>query len=159
LRGEEMKRLIELNVNGDTRDVIIEDNKTLLQVLRDDLGLTGAKRGCDHGECGACTVIIDGKAVLLCLQLAVEAQGKSIETIEGLAEGGELHPLQKSFVENGAVQCGFCSPGMILTAKTLLNSIPQPTEVDIKKALGGNYCRCTGYAQIVDAVKKAAEVK
>ena len=152
-----MKRLIELNVNGDTRDVIAEDNKTLLQALRDDLGLTGTKRGCDHGECGACTVVVDGKAVLSCLQLAVEAQGKRIETIEGLAEGGELHPLQKSFVENGGVQCGFCSPGMILTAKTLLDSNPRPTEQDIKKAIGGNYCRCTGYTQIIDAVKKAAE--
>ncbi len=152
-----MKRLIELNVNGETKDVIIEDNKTLLQVLRDQLRLTGTKRGCDHGACGSCTVLVDGKAVLSCCQLAIEMQGKRIETIEGLGEGGEPHPLQKSFVENGAVQCGFCSPGMILTSKSLLDSNPQATEEDIKISIGGNYCRCTGYNQIIEAIKKVAE--
>ena len=154
-----MKKLIQLNVNGDTRDVIVEDHYTLLQVLRTEMGLTGTKRGCDHGECGACTVLVDGKAVLSCCQLAVEMQGKNIETIEGLAEGGQLHPLQKSFVENGAIQCGFCTPGMILTAKAMLDSNPKVTEEDIKRNLGGNFCRCTGYNQIIDAVKKVAEAR
>jgi carbon-monoxide dehydrogenase small subunit len=153
----QMKRLIELNVNGETKDVIIEDNETLLQVLRDQLRLTGTKRGCDHGACGSCTVLVDGKALLSCCQLAIEMQGKRIETIEGLGEGGEPHPLQKSFVENGAVQCGFCSPGMILTAKSLLDSNPQATGEDIKRSIGGNYCRCTGYNQIIEAIKKVAE--
>ena len=152
-----MKKLIQLNVNGDTRDVIAEDHYTLLQVLRTEIGLTGTKRGCDHGECGSCTVLVDGKAVLSCCQLAVEMQGKNIETIESLAEGGQPHPLQKSFVENGAIQCGFCTPGMILTAKAMLDSNPRVTEEDIKRNIGGNFCRCTGYNQIIDAVKKVAE--
>src|SRR3972149_543843 len=115
-----MKKVIQLQVNGEPRDVMIEDHYTLLQVLRNELGLTGTKRGCDHGECGACTVLIDGKAVLSCCQLAIEMQGKEIETIEHLTASGEMHPLQRSFVEHGAVQCGFCTPGMILTAKELL---------------------------------------
>lgn len=153
-----MKQLIELNVNGETKDVIIEDHRTLLEVLRDQLRLTGAKKGCDQGACGSCTVLVDGKAVLSCSQLAIEMQGKRIETIEGLNHGGKPHPLQKSFVENGAVQCGFCSPGMILTAKALLDSTPGASEEEIKRAVGGNYCRCTGYNQIVDAVKKVAAV-
>ena len=152
-----MKKLIQLNVNGDTRDVIAEDHYTLLQVLRTEIGLTGTKRGCDHGECGSCTVLVDGKAVLSCCQLAVEMQGKNIETIESLTEGGQPHPLQKSFVENGAIQCGFCTPGMILTAKAMLDSNPRVTEEDIKRNIGGNFCRCTGYNQIIDAVKKVAE--
>ena len=152
-----MKKLIQLDVNGDIRDVIIGDHYTLLQVLRDELVLTGTKRGCDHGECGSCAVLVDGKAVLSCCQLAIEMQGKRIETIESLTAGGELHPLQRSFVENGAVQCGFCTPGMILTAKALLDSNPRATVEDIKRNIGGNFCRCTGYNQIVDAVKKVAE--
>ncbi len=152
-----MKKLIQLTVNGDVRDVIIEDHHTLLQVLRTEIGLTGTKRGCDHGECGACTVLIDGKAVLSCCQLAIEMQGKNIETIENLTATGEMHPLQKSFVENGAVQCGFCTPGMILTSKALLDKKPNANEEDIKRFIGGNLCRCTGYNQIIDAVKKVAE--
>jgi carbon-monoxide dehydrogenase small subunit len=154
---EQMKKLIQLNVNGDTRDVIVEDHYTLLQVLRTEMGLTGTKRGCDHGECGSCTVLVDGKAVLSCCQLAVEMEGKNIETIESLATGGQPHPLQKSFVETGAIQCGFCTPGMILTAKAMLDSNPRVTEEDIKRNIGGNFCRCTGYNQIIDAVKKVAE--
>ena len=152
-----MKKLIQLTVNGDVRDVIIEDHYTLLQVLRTEIGLTGTKRGCDHGECGSCTVLIDGKAVLSCCQLAIEMQGKNIETIENLTATGEMHPLQKSFVENGAVQCGFCTPGMILTSKALLDKKPNANEEDIKRHIGGNFCRCTGYNQIIDAVKKVAE--
>ena len=151
-----MKKVIQLQVNGEPRDVMIEDHYTLLQVLRNELGLTGTKRGCDHGECGACTVLIDGKAVLSCCQLAIEMQGKEIETIENLTASGEMHPLQRSFVEHGAVQCGFCTPGMILTAKELLTSTPQAGEADIKRQIGGNYCRCTGYNQIVEAIKRAA---
>jgi len=152
-----MRQLIELNINGETKEVAIKEHSTLLQVLRNDLRMTGSKRGCDHGECGSCTVLVDGKAVLSCLQLAVSMQGKRIETIEGLAKGGELHPLQRSFLENGAVQCGFCSPGMILTAKALIDANPRPTDEDIKRAIGGNYCRCTGYSQIIESVKKVAE--
>ncbi|MBW2028711.1 MAG: (2Fe-2S)-binding protein [Deltaproteobacteria bacterium] len=152
-----MKKVIELNVNGDTRDVVIEDHSTLLEVLREGLGLTGIKRGCDHGACGACTVLVDGKAVLSCCQLAIEMEGRRIETIEGLSSGGQLHPLQGAFVEKGAVQCGFCTPGMILTAKALLDENSKASEEGIKRAIGGNYCRCTGYNQIVRAVKAVAE--
>ncbi|MDP2644506.1 MAG: (2Fe-2S)-binding protein [Desulfobacterales bacterium] len=151
-----MKKLIQLNVNGDTREVIVEDHYTLLQVLRTEMGLTGTKRGCDHGACGACTVLVEGKAMLSCCLLAVEMPGRKIETIEGLTGGGQLHPLQRSFIDNGAIQCGFCTPGMILTAKALLDENPKATEEEIKRSLGGNYCRCTGYNQIIDAVKKAA---
>jgi len=151
-----MKKIIQLDVNGEPRDVILEDHYTLLQVLRNGLGLTGTKRGCDHGECGSCTVLVDGKAVLSCCQLAIEMQGKKIETIESLTASGEMHPLQKSFVENGAVQCGFCTPGMIMTAKALLDSNPRATEEEIKRHIGGNYCRCTGYNQIVESIKKVS---
>ena len=152
-----MKKVIQLNVNGEPKDVIIEDHYTLLRVLRNEIGLTGTKRGCDHGECGSCTVLVDGKAVLSCCQLAIEMQGRQIETIENLSAGGQMHPLQKSFVENGAIQCGFCTPGMIMTAKALLESNADPREEDIKKYIGGNYCRCTGYNQIIEAIKKAIE--
>jgi len=122
-----MKRLIELNINGENKEIAIEPNRTLLQVLREDLGLTCTKRGCDLGACGACTVLIDGKAVLSCLQLAIELEGKRIETIEGLSQGEKLHPIQKSFIEKGAIQCGFCTPGMILSAKALIDKNPDPT--------------------------------
>ena len=153
-----MKKIIELNVNGERKEVFVEENRTLLQVLRDNLGLTGAKKGCELGECGACTVLVDGKAVLSCLTLAIEMQGRQIETIEGLAKDGEIHPLQRSFAENGAIQCGFCTPGMILTAKTLLDSNPNPTREEIKKAIGGNYCRCTGYSKIIDAIENVKKI-
>ena len=152
-----MKRLIELTVNGIVHSVAAEPRRTLLEVLREDLGYIGTKRACDTGECGACTVIIDGRAVLACLTLAVEAQGRKIATIEGLSNGEGLDPLQQSFVDCGAIQCGFCSPGMILSAKALLNENPQPSREEIRKAIGGNLCRCTGYSKIVEAIEAAAK--
>ena len=147
-----MKRIITLNVNGEDFEVLIEVHRTLLEVLREDLGLTGTKRGCDLGTCGACTVLIEGKPYLSCLTLAVDVQGKKIVTIEGLAQGEEIHPLQKAFVEKGAIQCGFCTPGMILTAKAFLDENPHPSEEEVKKAISGNLCRCTGYIKIVEAI-------
>ena len=149
-----MKELIELKVNGEEYEVAIQPWRTLLEVLRNDLGLTGAKRGCDEGDCGACTVIIDGKTKLACLTLAIEAEGKEIETIEGLAKGGELHPIQEAFVEHGAIQCGFCTPGMILSAKALLEENPKPSEEEIRRGISGNLCRCTGYVKIVEAIQE-----
>ncbi len=154
-----MKRVISLTVNGETHEVVVEPRTTLLEVLRDSLGLTGAKEGCSLGNCGACTVLLDGKPVLSCLLLAVEAQGKEIVTIEGLAEGGKLHPLQEAFVEHGAVQCGFCIPGMILSAKAFLDENPHPTEEEVKEAISGNLCRCTGYSDAVRAILAAAKAK
>ena len=152
-----MKRMIELNVNGEAHTVIAEDHRTLLEVLRESLGLTGTKEACDLGDCGACTVLIDGKPTLSCLTLALDAQGKEITTIEGLAKNGQLHPVQKAFVDKGAVQCGFCTPGMILTGKALLDNNPHPTEAEVRQGISGNLCRCTGYVKIVDAVLAAAE--
>ena len=154
-----MKRAIELSINGDTYDVVVSPNNTLLEVLRDKLGLMGTKRGCDLGACGACTVLINGEAYLSCVMLAIDARGKDILTIEGLAEGGELHPLQSSFVEKGGLQCGFCTPGMILTAKAILNEEENPTEDVIKRKMAGNLCRCTGYKKVVEAVMSANESK
>ena len=147
-----MKRVIELNINGDSHEVLVAPNNTLLEVLRDKLGLMGTKRGCDLGACGACTVLINGEAYLSCVMLAVDAGGKDIMTIEGLAEGGDLHPLQSAFVEKGGLQCGFCTPGMILTAKAILDEEENPTEEVIKKKMAGNLCRCTGYKKIVEAI-------
>jgi carbon-monoxide dehydrogenase small subunit len=152
-----MKQAIELNVNGDTYDVLVSPNHTLLEVLREKLGLMGTKRGCDLGACGACTVLVNGEACLSCMMLAVDACGKEITTIEGLAEGAELHPLQSAFVENGGLQCGFCTPGMILTAQAILNEDPHPTEEDIKKKMAGNLCRCTGYKKVVEAVMSVCD--
>lgn len=152
-----MKRILNLHVNGDKFEILVEVNKTLLQVLREDLGFTGTKRGCDLGACGACTVLIDGKPRLACLTLAFDAQGKEILTIEGLSLNGDLHPLQRAFVEKGAIQCGFCTPGMILTAKAFLDEHPRPSEGEIKRAIAGNLCRCTGYVKIVEAILTAAE--
>ena len=153
-----MKQIISLNVNNDTHQVAACPSQTLLDVLRDDLGLTGTKRSCGTGTCGMCTVIIDKKAVLACLTLAVECEGKTITTIEGISNpDGTLHPLQKSFIENGAVQCGFCSPGIIMTAKALIDKNPNPDEEDIKEALAGTICRCTGHFKTIEAVQKAAE--
>ncbi len=153
-----MKQIISLNVNNDTHQVAAYPSQTLLDVLRDDLGLTGTKRSCGTGTCGMCTVIIDKKAVLACLTLAIECVGKTITTIEGISNpDGTLHPLQKSFVENGAVQCGFCSPGIIMTAKALIDKNPNPDEEDIKEALAGTICRCTGHFKTIEAVQKAAE--
>ena len=152
-----MKQLIELNVNGDSYEVAVEPRMTLLEVLRDSLGLTGAKNGCALGNCGSCTVLIDGKPVTSCLLLAVEAQGKEIVTIEGLSEDGKLHPIQQAFIDHSALQCGFCTPGMILSAKALLDNKPHPTEEEVKEAISGNLCRCTGYVDIVDAILDVSE--
>jgi carbon-monoxide dehydrogenase small subunit len=152
-----MKRAIELNINGDTHEVLVSPNHTLLEVLRDKLGLVGTKRGCDLGACGACTVLINGEAYLSCVMLAIEASGKEILTIEGLAEGGELHPLQSAFVETGGLQCGFCTPGMILTAKAILDEEEDPSEEVIKKKMAGNLCRCTGYKKVVEAVMSVTD--
>jgi aerobic-type carbon monoxide dehydrogenase small subunit (CoxS/CutS family) len=152
-----MKTIIQLTVNGEPVEAAVEPNQTLLQFLRDDMGLTGTKHGCGLGDCGACTVIVDGMPVNSCLVLAVQAAGRDILTIEGLAENGKLHPIQQAFVDKGAIQCGFCSPGMILSAKALLDSNPKPTEHEIRTAISGNLCRCTGYQKIVEAVQEAAE--
>ena len=151
-----MKRILKLHVNGETLEILSEPHKTLLEVLREDLGLTGTKRACDLGTCGACTVLINGKPHLSCLTLAADAQGKEILTIEGLSQDGELHPLQKAFVDQGAIQCGFCTPGMILTAKAFLEEHPHPSEEEVKKAISGNLCRCTGYVKIVEAILSVA---
>ena len=149
-----MKQLITLTVNGESHDVAVEPRMTLLDVLRDELKLTGAKKGCELGNCGSCTVLADGKPVLSCLMLAVEAQGKDIVTIEGLAENGQLHSLQQAFIDCSAIQCGFCTPGLIMSAKALLDSNPQPTEEEVKEAIAGNLCRCTGYTNIIEAILK-----
>jgi carbon-monoxide dehydrogenase small subunit len=146
------KRIVQLTVNGEVYELAVAPNRTLLEVLRDDLSLTGTKAGCGEGACGTCTVLLDGRPVRSCLTLAVEAQGQPITTIEELAEDGELHPAQQSFVEHGAIQCGFCSPGMILVAKALLDENPHPTEQEARDAISGNVCRCTGYAKIVEAI-------
>jgi len=151
-----MKRLVQLRVNGEEYEVAVEPHHTLLRVLREELGLTGAKRGCDQGECGTCTVLMDGLPVPSCLILAVQAQGQEITTIEGLAQEGELHPLQQAFIEHFGFQCGFCTPGMILTAKALLDKNPHPTEDEIKEAIAGVICRCTGYVQVIEAIQAAA---
>jgi len=151
-----LKRLIELKVNGELHDVVVEPQRTLLEVLREQLGLTGTKEGCDAGDCGACTVLLDGKPVPSCLVLAIDAQGKDILTIEGVANGPELHPIQKAFVDYGAMQCGFCSPGMIITAKALLERNPNPSEAEVRKAISGNLCRCTGYVKIIEAIMAVA---
>ena len=155
---KEMKKTaITLNVNNETYDVVANPNRTLIEVLRDDLHLTGTKEGCGEGVCGSCTVLVDGAPVRSCLTLAVAAQGKEITTIEGLREGEKLHPVQEAFVNHHAIQCGFCSPGMILTAYALLTENPNPTEEEIRRAISGNVCRCTGYAKIIEAVKSLAE--
>lgn len=152
-----MKKIVTLTVNGESVEAAVEPNRTLLQFLREDLGLTGTKHGCGLGDCGACTVILDGKPVNACLVLAVQANGCDVLTIEGLEEHGELNPIQQAFVDKGAIQCGFCTPGMILSAKALLEQNPKPTEHDIRTAISGNLCRCTGYQKIVEAIKDAAE--
>jgi carbon-monoxide dehydrogenase small subunit len=145
-----------LTVNGTPYEVALEPHKSLLQLLREELHLTGTKEGCSEGECGACTVLLDGKTVDSCLIFALEAQGREVTTIEGLAQGDQLHPVQKAFAEYGAVQCGFCTPGMILAAKALLDSNPHPTELEIRQGISGNLCRCTGYVKIVEAIQAAA---
>ena len=149
--------LLHLRVNGEAHPVAAPAHKTLLEVLREDLGLTGTKHGCEVGECGTCTVLVDGEPVLSCLTLAADVEGREITTVEGLAQNGELHPLQVAFAERGAAQCGYCTPGMLLSAKALLDRNPRPTEDEIKEALSGNLCRCTGYLKIIEAVKLAGE--
>jgi carbon-monoxide dehydrogenase small subunit len=154
-----MKLLVSLNVNGQSYDLALAPHRTLLEVLREDVGLTGTKRGCDDGDCGACTVLVDGAPITSCMMLAVDAQGKAITTIEGLAVNGKLHPLQRAFIDHGALQCGFCTPGMILTAKYLLDENPHPTDEEIREGLAGNLCRCTGYVQILEAVEACRDGK
>jgi carbon-monoxide dehydrogenase small subunit len=148
---------LTITVNDVTYTINIEPNLTLVEVLRDTLGLVGTKKSCNEGECGACTVLMEGKPVASCLVLAMDAQDKEITTIEGLAEGEKLHPLQEAFVKHGGIQCGFCTPGMIMSAKALLDEKPDPTPLQVRTAISGNLCRCTGYQQIVDSVMAAAK--
>jgi carbon-monoxide dehydrogenase small subunit len=151
-----MRVRIALTVNDEAREALAPVHKTLLEVLREDLGLTGTKHGCELGECGTCTVLVDGEPVLSCLVLPVEVEGRRITTVEGMAQGGRLHPLQQAFAELGAAQCGYCTPGILLTATALLAERPSPTRQEVKEALAGNLCRCTGYTKILDAVELAA---
>ena len=151
-----MKKELHITVNGDEYHLFVDVRRTLLEVIREDIGLTGTKNGCGAGECGACTVLLAGEPVNSCLVLAHEADGEEVVTIEGLAQGGVLHPVQEAFVEQGAIQCGFCTPGMVLTTKALLDRKPDPTREDIIHGLKGNLCRCTGYVKIFDAVQSAS---
>ncbi|MBI2364838.1 MAG: (2Fe-2S)-binding protein [Deltaproteobacteria bacterium] len=151
------KRLLRLQVNGETKEVATEVSKTLLEVLREDLGLTGTKHGCELGECGTCAVLVDGEPVLSCLMLGIEAENTEIVTVEGMTQNGKPHPLQKAFADLGAAQCGYCIPGILLTAKALLDEKPYPTRDEIRQALAGNLCRCTGYTKILQAVELAAK--
>lgn len=153
-----MRRIVcTFVVNGVTRELLVETNALLSEVLQDDLGLKGVHVGCGTGDCGACTVLVDGLPVLSCSTLAVTVRGKEITTVEGMANGAKLHPLQESFVEHGALQCGYCTPGMLLASKRLLEINPSPSRQDVREALAGHLCRCTGYNKIVDAVMAAAE--
>ena len=156
VNGKLTKRLLRLHVNGEVREVATETSKTLLEVLREDLGLTGTKHGCELGECGTCTVLIDNEPILSCLALGVESEDAEIVTIEGLAQNGRPHPLQRAFADLGATQCGYCIPGIILTAKALLDKNRHPSRQQIAEALSGNLCRCTGYTKILEAVELAA---
>lgn len=155
------KTVISLRINGSDQDLLVEPRRTLLEVLREDLGLTGAKEGCGVGACGTCTVLVEGRPVRACLTLAREVEGQEILTIEGLADTwpnrseGELHPIQEAFVEHHGIQCGFCAPGMILSAKALLDETPEPTEAEVRRAISGQVCRCTGYAKIVESILAA----
>jgi len=147
---------LALTVNGEKVETLFAPYKTLLEVLREDLALTGTKHGCELGECGACAVLVDGEPQLSCLVLALECEGKSVDTVEGLARGAELHPLQAAFADLGAAQCGYCTPGILMTAKALLAHEPQPSRERIREAISGNLCRCTGYQQIIDAIEEGA---
>jgi aerobic-type carbon monoxide dehydrogenase small subunit (CoxS/CutS family) len=151
------KTLLQLRVNSETREVATEINKTLLEVLREDLALTGTKHGCELGECGTCAVLVDGQPVLSCLMLGIEAENTEIVTVEGMMQNGQPHPLQKAFADLGAAQCGYCIPGILLTAKALLDTNPHPTRDEIRQSLSGNLCRCTGYTKILQAVELAAK--
>jgi len=150
------KSHISFTLNGETTEVAFAPHKTLLEVLREDLALTGTKHGCELGECGTCTVLVDGRSILSCLMLGLDAEGREVTTIEGMAAGGELHPLQDTFADLGAAQCGYCSPGFLLVAKELLERSSSPSRDEIKEALSGNLCRCTGYIKIYEAVELAA---
>jgi aerobic carbon-monoxide dehydrogenase small subunit len=150
------KKAIKVTVNGTAHELSVPPHRTLLEVIREDLNLTGTKEGCGEGECGSCTVIMGGKTVNSCLVLGVEADGREIVTIEGLAEGDTLNPLQKAFVEHAGMQCGFCTPGMIMSAKALLDHNPNPGETDIREGIAGNFCRCTGYTKIIESIAAAA---
>jgi 4-hydroxybenzoyl-CoA reductase subunit gamma len=157
-RSQSRKRLLRVKLNGRWREDAVADNQLLVDYLRECPGLTGVKTGCDGGECGACTVLVDGEAVPSCIMLAVRCEGCSIETVEGLAQQGRLHRLQRAFHEKLGTQCGFCTPGMIMAAEGLLRRNPRPSEVEIRAALSGNLCRCTGYVKIIESVKAAAEM-
>ncbi|MBQ9059784.1 MAG: (2Fe-2S)-binding protein [Firmicutes bacterium] len=152
------KRIINFKLNGVDRDEYVMDNQTMVDFLRKQMHLTGTKRGCEEGECGACTILLDGRAVTSCMMLAVEADGHEIVTIEGVKKDGVLHPIQKEFIDKWALQCGFCTPGMIMSALSLLDENPHPTEEQIREGISGNLCRCTGYAKIVEAIDSAAKI-
>ena len=158
-RSRRITKRIELLVNGERLEVEVEPRETLLEVLRERLQLTGTKEGCGTGDCGACTVLLDGKAVTSCLVLAVSVEGRQIVTIEGISGDGRLHPLQQAFIDHGAVQCGFCTPGMILSAKALLDERPSPSEAEVRRGIAGNLCRCTGYKKIIEAIQAAAKMQ
>jgi len=156
--AREVERVVlALDVNGESRELLIPVHKTLLEVLREDMQLTGTKHGCELGECGTCTVLVDGRPELSCLVLPIQIQGRAVTTVEGLASGAELHPLQQAFAELGAAQCGYCTPGILLAAKSLLEDNPHPAREEIREALAGNLCRCTGYTKILQAVELAAD--
>jgi len=156
MSGDREKNMLRMKVNGKPVEVDVKPTWTLLRVLREELRLTGTKKGCEQGDCGACTVLMDGAAVNACLVLALQAQSKEIQTIEGLGAAEQLHPLQESFIRNGAVQCGFCTPGMLMSAAALLKEKPHPTAEEIKRGISGNLCRCTGYAKIIKAIQDVA---
>ena len=151
-----MKKVFSFNLNGEDVQVLAEPNRTLLDLLRDDLGLTGTKKGCEAGECGACTVMLDGRPVNSCITLVAEVEGSKVLTVEGVAQDGQLSPLQKQFIDKWAFQCGYCTAGMIMSAKALLERNPHPTEIEIREAIEGNLCRCTGYVKIIEAIQAVA---
>lgn len=152
-----MKHAMHLTINGEAYEVLVEPYCSLLDMLRDQLHLTGTKKGCDEGDCGACTVLIQGKTATSCMMLALDAKDKEVVTVEGLVKGEKLHPVQEAFVQYGGVQCGYCTPGLIMSAVGLLRENPTPTEEDVRYGIGGNLCRCTGYAKVIQAILKAAE--
>jgi carbon-monoxide dehydrogenase small subunit len=152
-----MKQQIALEINGLVYDLVVSHRDLLVDVIRKKIGLTGTKKGCGNGDCGACTVLVEGEPTLSCLTLAISCNGKKITTVEGLAQGGQLHPIQEAFINHGAIQCGYCTPGMLMSAKGLLDKNPKPTLEEIKLAISGNLCRCTGYKRIVEAIQMASE--
>jgi carbon-monoxide dehydrogenase small subunit len=153
-----VRHIVSFKLNGEAVQALAKDNMTLLDLLRDVVGLTGTKKGCEEGECGACTVLLDGRPINSCMALGMEVEGHELLTIEGLASNGKLHPLQQQFIEKWALQCGYCTPGMIMSAKALLDANPHPTEEEIRSAVAGNLCRCTGYAKIIEAIQAVAPI-